>query len=78
MYYHEYMKIINNKILTKREEEIVLLIFEGKTNKEIAKKLYLSISTVKTNIENIYQKLSVHSKAELIIELIKKKLIEFE
>lgn len=78
MYYHENMKIADNKLLTKREKEIVLLFLKGKTKQEIADALYLSVSTVKTNIENIYHKFNVHNKAELVIYLFKKSFIEFE
>ena len=78
MYYHKNMKFIDNAMLTKREKEIILLIFEGKTKKEIADTLYLSVSTVKTNVENIYKKFNVHNKAELVVYVIKTKIIILE
>ena len=72
------MKIIDDKFLTEREKDIILLILYGKNKKEIADKLNISISTVKTNVEKIYRKFNVHNKAELIIYLIKNKIVNLE
>lgn len=52
--------------LSKQESNIKKLILEGKTNKEIANELFISISTVKTHITNIYSKLKVSSRQELV------------
>lgn len=52
--------------LSRQERNIHRLIVEGKTNKEIANELYISISTVKTHITNIYQKLKVSNRQELV------------
>ncbi len=52
--------------LSKQENTIKNLILEGKTNKEIANELFVSISTVKTHITNIYNKLGVSNRKELI------------
>ena len=51
--------------LSKQEENIKALIIEGKTNKEIATALFISISTVKTHITNIYSKLNISTRKEL-------------
>jgi DNA-binding CsgD family transcriptional regulator len=51
--------------LTKQEQNILRLILENKTNKEIAEALFVSISTVKTHINNIFKKLKVQSRDEL-------------
>ena len=50
--------------LTEREEEILTLVVRGKSNKEIAKTLYLSVFTVQTHLSNINQKLGVTSRTE--------------
>lgn len=50
--------------LTRREEEILLLVARGKTNKEIAATLYVSPLTVRKHLENIYHKLGVKNRAE--------------
>ena len=72
------MKIINDKVFTKREGSVVLLILYGKNKREIADILFVSISTIKTTVENIYRKFNVHNKAELIIFVIKNKIIDLE
>ena len=70
------MRIVDDTLLTQREKEIVLLILKGKTKNDIAKDLFLSVSTVKTNVENIYQKFNLHNKTELIIYVICNKIVE--
>ncbi|TMM56356.1 response regulator transcription factor [Maribacter algarum] len=52
--------------LSKQEKNIQGLIVEGKSNKEIAGELFISLSTVKTHITNIYSKLQVSSRQELL------------
>jgi len=54
------------KRLTNQEKNIVALIEQGKTNKEIAIELSVSVSTVKTHINNIYKKLDINSREELL------------
>ena len=55
-----------NQELSKQELNIKKLIIEGKSNKAIAENLFISLSTVKTHITNIYNKLNVSNRAELI------------
>ena len=52
--------------LTERENQIVDLLLKGRTYKMIAEELFLSENTVKTHIRNIYSKLNIQSKTELI------------
>lgn len=52
--------------LSKRESEVAGLILEGQTNKEIEEKLFISISTVKFHVGNIYKKSSVQSRNQFI------------
>lgn len=61
--------ISNYPNLTDRENEIVELLFTGRTYKMIAEELYLSENTIKTHIKNIYSKYNVQSKVELIKKL---------
>ena len=57
----------NNSVpLSKQENTIKELIISGKSNKEIANELFISINTVKTHISNIYGKLHITSRKELI------------
>ena len=72
------MKIINERILTEREKDILMQVLNGKNKREIANRLCLSVSTVKTYVENIYRKFNVHNKAELIIFVIKKKIVDLD
>jgi DNA-binding CsgD family transcriptional regulator len=51
--------------LTERENEILLLMAQGRTQGEIARDLFIGTNTVKTHIKHIYQKLNVHSRSEL-------------
>jgi DNA-binding NarL/FixJ family response regulator len=55
--------------LTTREKEILGCLAEGYTYKKIASKLFISISTVRSHIMNIYEKLQVNSKIEAIRKL---------
>lgn len=55
--------------LTPQELKIANAIKEGKTNKEIASELFISISTVKTHINSIYKKLEVGSRKELLSKI---------
>jgi len=63
------------ELLTTREREILQLLAEGKSNKEAATLLNLSLYTVETHRGNILQKLNLHSGAELILYAIRKGVI---
>lgn len=52
--------------ISEREEEIVKKIIEGKTNKEIAHELFISLSTVRTHIYNIFQKTGAKNRIDVI------------
>ncbi|GAA3519790.1 hypothetical protein GCM10022393_37500 [Aquimarina addita] len=54
-----------DKNLTEQEQKILNLILEDKTNKEIAATMFISLSTVKTHINNLYKKLNVRSREEV-------------
>ncbi len=62
-------------LLTTRERELLQLLAEGKNNKEVAGILNLSLHTVETHRSNIFQKLNLHSGAELILYAIRKGVI---
>jgi two-component system response regulator NreC len=53
-------------LLTKREREVLQLIAEGRTNKEVATKLNLSVYTVDSHRGKIMEKLNLHSTGELV------------
>jgi len=56
---------INNnlEVLTDREHEVLVLISEGKTNKEIAGRLMITTNTVKRHIKSVFEKLDVHTRS---------------
>lgn len=53
------------QVLSKRENEIAGLLLQGKTTQETAEELFVSVSTVKTHIQHIYEKTGVRNRAEL-------------
>ncbi|HKE25055.1 MAG TPA: response regulator transcription factor [Bryobacteraceae bacterium] len=63
------------ELLTTREREVLQLLAEGKNNKDVASLLNLSLYTVETHRSNIFQKLNLHSGAELILYAIRKGVI---
>jgi two-component system response regulator NreC len=62
-------------LLTPREREILQLLAELKSNKDIAQRLNLSLYTVETHRRNLQEKLNLHSFAELILYAVRKGVI---
>jgi two-component system response regulator NreC len=62
--------------LTCREREVLQLIAEGYTNKQMAEILCISIKTVQSHRSNLMAKLNIHDRGELIKYAIQKKIIE--
>jgi len=62
--------------LTPREQEILLLIAAGKSLPEIAKELYLGLTTVKTHVQHLYEKLGVSDRAAAVASAMRRGLIE--
>ncbi|HEX2787222.1 MAG TPA: response regulator transcription factor [Ignavibacteria bacterium] len=60
------INIAENDILTDRENEILVCIIKGYSNKEIADKLFVSENTVKKHLNNIYSKLGVSRRTQAI------------
>lgn len=59
-------KFFNSKSISKREGEILRLVISGNSNKDIEKKLFISLTTVKSHLYNAYQKLGVKTRVQLI------------
>ena len=59
------------KVLSDREREVSGLVSCGFTNEEIGEKLAISEPTVKTHLRNIYSKIGVHDRAQLVIRILK-------
>ena len=66
----------SDNCLSPREREVLQLIAEGYTNKEIAEILCISIKTVQAHRSNLMAKLDLHDRSELIKYAIRKKIIE--
>ncbi|MGF2063990.1 response regulator [Enterococcus casseliflavus] len=62
--------------LTNREQEVLLLIAEGKSNQEIADSLFITLKTVKTHVSNILSKLEVEDRTQATIYAFKHGLIK--
>jgi len=62
-------------LLTDREKEILQLLAEGKSNKEAATLLDLSLYTVETHRAHIMQKLNLHNTAEIVLYAVRKQII---
>ena len=62
-------------LLTEREKEVLQLLAEGKSNKEVATILDLSVYTVETHRTNLMQKLNLHNTAEIVLYAVRKKII---
>ncbi len=78
----DYMQQLQSKglddsweLLTDREREILQLLAEGRTNKEVANFLNIGATTVETHRGHILRKLSLHGTADLILYAVRKKII---
>jgi two-component system nitrate/nitrite response regulator NarL len=67
---------VSGPMLTARELEILRLIAEGKSLPEIAKDLFLGLTTVKTHVQHLYEKLGVSDRAAAVATGIRRGLIE--
>jgi RNA polymerase sigma factor (sigma-70 family) len=63
------------ELLTDREKQILQLLAEGKSNKEVAALLNLSPYTVETHRSHLMQKLNLHNAAEIVLYAVRKKII---
>ena len=59
--------ILTQKGLSNREAEVAELVVKGLSNKEVANQLFVTEKTVKFHLTNIYKKMSVKSRAQLIV-----------
>jgi two-component system, NarL family, response regulator NreC len=82
MMLEDYMRQIRDRdvedtyeLLTPREREILQMIAEGKSNKDVANQLNLSVYTVETHRANLMEKLGLHTVPELILYAVRKGVI---
>lgn len=62
--------------LTPRQQEVIRLVADGMTSKQVAEKLELSVRTVDRHIENMMRRLKIHSRIELVKYAIREGLVE--
>ncbi len=62
--------------LTERELEVLRLVAQGKSNREIAGDLYISENTVKNHVRNILEKLHLHTRMEAVMYAVREKLLD--
>jgi DNA-binding NarL/FixJ family response regulator len=62
--------------LTDRELEVLKLVAQGLTNREIAGELFISDNTVKNHVRNILEKLHLHSRMEAVVYAVREKLLD--
>jgi two-component system response regulator NreC len=65
----------SHHLLTDREKEVLQLLAEGRSNKEVATLLDLGVSTVETHRANLMQKLNLHNTAEIVLYAVRKRII---
>ena len=78
----DYMRVLKQQglsdtfdLLTTREKEVLQLLAEGKTNKEVATLLDVSPYTVESHRTNLMQKLNIHNTAEIVLYAVRKRLV---
>jgi DNA-binding NarL/FixJ family response regulator len=83
MLLEDYVRQIRDKhvedsydLLTPREREVLQLLAEGRTNKEVANLLHLSVYTVDAHRGNILQKLNLHGVPEMVLYAVRKGIIQ--
>lgn len=62
-------------LLTTREREVLQLLAEGRSNKEVAAVLEVGVSTIETHRANLMQKLNLHNTAEIVLYAVRKGII---
>lgn len=63
-------------LLTQREQEVIRMIADGLSIPQIASRLHLAPSTVKTHVQNLYQKLGVSDRGSAVAEAMRRRLLE--
>jgi two-component system, NarL family, response regulator NreC len=78
----DYMRTLQQKklqdsydLLTDREKEVLRLLAHGKTNKEAAASLDVSVNTVETHRNSFMKKLNLHNTAEIVLYAVRKKIV---
>ena len=62
-------------LLTAREKEVLQLLAEGRSNKELATLLNVGVSTVESHRTKLMQKLDLHNTAEIVLYAVRKRIV---
>ncbi len=62
-------------LLTAREKDVLQLLAEGRSNKEVAALLNVGVSTVETHRTKLMQKLGLHNTAEIVLYAVRKRIV---
>lgn len=66
------------KVLTKRESDVLALLGEGLTNKDIARRLFICPTTVRHHLSHMFNKLDVNSRQQLLVRAQQQGLLQFQ
>jgi two-component system nitrate/nitrite response regulator NarL len=69
-------EVVERPILTAREKEVLVLTADGLTAPEIAKRLQLGVATVRSHLQNLYEKLGVSDRAAAVAQAMRTGLLE--
>jgi DNA-binding NarL/FixJ family response regulator len=67
----QWLRIAERLEMSRRELEIVRLLFQGAQDKIVARELAISINTCRTHLKRLYTKLGVTSRVELVLEIVR-------
>ena len=68
----------DDRVITKREEEVLQLIADGCSTPEVAEKLYISQKTVKNHLASIYQKLDARDRTQAVLQAVRMGIIRLD
>lgn len=70
------MQTPDHNDLTPREREVIALVVDGRSSREIATELGISTATARTHLEHIMDKYGVHNRVQLAVEFTRRKMAE--
>jgi two-component system response regulator DegU len=68
----------DERLVTKREEEVLQLIADGCSTPEVASKLYISQKTVKNHLASIYQKLDARDRTQAVLQAVRMGIVRLD
>jgi two-component system response regulator DegU len=67
-----------DRVVTRREEEVLQLIADGCSTPEVAEKMYISQKTVKNHLASIYQKLDARDRTQAVLQAVRMGIIHLD